>query len=87
MSDRAPNDTALGHLALSLGVRAHAHKLLASIRRADTQQALFVISGRAMGFCEALEVLRALTASDLEGLYMTLEAAGLQRHKQLQEAQ
>lgn len=87
MSELDPNGYALGNLALSPAVRAHALKLLAATRRAETLQALLITSGRAMGFCEALEVLGALNPRDLEGLYIELEAAGLQRQEQMQKAQ
>ncbi|WP_275899054.1 hypothetical protein [Pseudomonas hygromyciniae] len=40
-----------------------------------------IASGRAVGFCEALEVLRALNPRDLESLYITLDNAGLQRQQ------
>jgi hypothetical protein len=84
MSDRDPNDSALGHLALSPGVRTKALQLLASIERAPDLAALQRATERAEGFTEALEVLRALNPQDLEGLYLAIDTANQQRVISLQ---
>ena len=83
MSDRAPYDSILGHLALSPAILAKALQLLGDIQRADSPQAVLIATARGVGFCEALELLSALNPQDLQNLHIALEAAGLQRQQLL----
>ena len=86
MSDRAPDDSSLGKLALAPAVRTKALQLLTDIHLAENLQAVLIATARGVGFCEALEVLRTLSQRDLENLYTALDIAGLTRQQQLQEA-
>lgn len=58
---------------------AKALQLLADIQRSGSLQAVLIASGRAEGFAEALEVLRALNPQDPEGLYLAMDTASQQR--------